>query len=127
MTVPVLDAGGLSALERNDRRAWATLKLAALAGVDVLIPSTALAQVWRGTRRQALLGKALHHCVVAEFDPLSRDVGALCGKARTSDVCDAHVALVASEKGDLLVTSDVEDLTHLLTVCGKRRPRILAV
>ena len=47
----VLDAGALIALERNDRAIWAALKLVAQ-GSDVIVPSTALAQVWRGTGAQ---------------------------------------------------------------------------
>jgi hypothetical protein len=48
----VLDAGALIALERNDRSIWAALKLAVSQGSDVIVPSTALAQVWRGTGRR---------------------------------------------------------------------------
>lgn len=59
----VLDSGALIALERNDRSVWATLKLAALNSNDVLVPSTALAQVWRGARTQAALSRALQHCI----------------------------------------------------------------
>lgn len=125
MTVPVLDAGALVALERNDRGVWAILRLSAASSIDVIVPSTALAQVWRGTRSQALLGKALRHCVIAPFDPLAREAGVLCGRARTSDVCDAHVALVASERGEVLLTSDVSDMRHLLRVIGTRAPTIL--
>ncbi len=122
MTVPVLDAGALVALERNDRSAWAVLELAASRSIDVVVPSTALAQVGRGTRRQALLGKALDHCVIADFDSRAREVGVLCGHARTSDICDAHVAIVAATVGDVLLTSDVDDLDHLLRAYGKQRP-----
>lgn len=121
LPVPVLDAGALVALERNDRRVWAVLKAAAASSVDVLVPATALAQVWRGGSRQALLGRALDHCVVASFDVRAREIGELCGRARITDVCDAHVALVASEEGDALITSDVADMRHLLRVIGRRR------
>jgi hypothetical protein len=71
----VLDAGALIALERNDRSIWAAPKLAIAQGSDVIVPSTALAQVWRGTGAQARLAKALQFCVVASFDPVARSVG----------------------------------------------------
>jgi hypothetical protein len=71
-------------------------KLAALNNVDVLVPSTALAQVWRGTATQAALSRALQHCVTASFDVVAREVGELCGRTRTNDICDAHVALIAA-------------------------------
>jgi hypothetical protein len=118
----VLDTGALIALERNDRELWAVLKLAALRNVDVLVPSTALAQVWRGTARQARVASALKHCVIAGFDALARRVGELCGASRTEDICDAHVALVAAMRGDVLYTSDLGDLRRSLDKCGPRRP-----
>jgi hypothetical protein len=64
----ILDAGALIALERNDRTVWAALKLAALNGEDVVVPTTVLAQVWRGRASQALLAQALQHCVLESFD-----------------------------------------------------------
>lgn len=121
----MLDSGALIALERNDRAVWAMLKLAALNSTDVLVPSTALAQVWRGTPRQAALSRALRHCATASFDALARDVGELCGRTGTRDLCDAHVALVAATGGDALYTSDPGDMRKLIPACGRRRPVIV--
>jgi hypothetical protein len=120
----VLDAGALIALERNDRSLWATLKLAASTDVDVVVPSTALAQIWRGTPSQARLSKALQFCVVASFDALARSVGELCGETGTSDIFDAHVALVAAARADTLYTSDPADMRRLLAAC-ERAPVIV--
>lgn len=118
MSVLVLDSGALIALERGDRPMWAALKLAALKKQEVLVPSTALAQVWRGQARQAALGRALASCTMAGFDALSREVGALCGRSRTMDICDAHVALVASGRIESIIyTSDPDDLSRLLSHC----------
>jgi predicted nucleic acid-binding protein len=113
----VLDAGALIALERNDRALWAALKLAALQSSDVLVPSAALAQVWRGSATQARLATALDHCVIAAFDAIAREVGELCGRAGTADICDAQVAIVAATKGDVLYTSDPADMRRLLAAC----------
>jgi predicted nucleic acid-binding protein len=121
----VLDAGALIALERNDRPMWTALKLATRRDEDVLVPSTVVAQVWRGTAGQALLSMALAHCVVSPFDPLARRIGELCGRTRTKDVCDAHVALIAALHGDTLYTSDPADLRRLIAACGRRRPSIV--
>jgi predicted nucleic acid-binding protein len=117
----VLDAGALIALERNDRTLWAALKLAATKNADVLVPSTVLAEVWRGTKTQAQLAKALKHCVIASFDEVARAVGELCGRTRTADISDAHVAIVAARQGDVLYTSDPGDLRRLVAACGRRR------
>jgi predicted nucleic acid-binding protein len=117
----VLDAGALIALERNDRTMWAALKLAARTGDDVLVPSTVLAQVWRGTTAQAQLARALQQCALARFDPLAKEVGRLCAKTGTRDICDAHVALVAASGAQALYTSDPDDMRLLLRAAGKHR------
>lgn len=121
----VLDAGALIAIQRDDREVWRALKAAAQRTRSVVVPSTALAQVWRAAPGQARLARVLHHCVVAPFDTLARDVGALCGRARIDDICDAHVALVASREADQLYTSDPRDMDALLRVIGGRRPTIV--
>ncbi len=121
----MLDSGALIALERNDRAMWAALKLAASKSMDVLVPSTALAQVWRGTTSQAQLSKALEHCVIASFDAVARAVGQLCGRTRTADICDAHVAIIAASQGDVLYTSDPDDMRRLVAAYGRRRPTIV--
>lgn len=125
MSVLVLDAGALIALERNDRAMWSRLRFAAETTSTVLVPSTALAQAWRGGRAQTLLGRALAHCAIAPFDRVARVVGELCGRAGTSDICDAHVALVAATSGDVLYTSDPDDLRRLVAICRKRLPKIV--
>jgi hypothetical protein len=115
----VLDAGALIALERNDRDVWAALKLAAIRDAEVVVPTTVLAQVWRGTRSQARLARALAHCVLAPFDPIAGKVGELCGRTRTDDICDAHVAIV-TRAADVVYTSDPGDITALLAANGTR-------
>ncbi|MBI2373796.1 MAG: hypothetical protein HYV07_07345 [Deltaproteobacteria bacterium] len=116
----VLDAGALIGIERGDRILWGALRVAARREIDVIVPTTALAQVWRASRTQALLSKALGQCVEAGFDSLAREVGELCARARTRDVCDAHVALVASRQCDVLYTSDPVDMRRLLKTLGSR-------
>lgn len=126
MSTYVLDAGALIALERNDRSMWSRLEVAAEREIELLVPSTALAQAWRGRRSQALLSRALAYCAIAPFDTMAREVGELCGKAGTADLCDSHVALVTSRVGDWLCTSDPEDMLRLLAACpGRRRPVII--
>ena len=121
----VLDTGALIALGRSDRALWAALKLAALRSSDVLVPSTVLAQVWRGKASQARLSRALEHCVIASFDSMARAVGELCGRAKTADICDAHVAIVAATEGDVLYTSDPRDMRRLVCAYGRRTPIIV--
>lgn len=121
----VLDAGALIALERDDRRMWAALKLAAARTQDVVVPSAVLAQVWRAGRTQAMLARALEHCVLASFDDVARRVGELCGRTKTNDLVDAQVAIVAVERADVLYTSDPGDLRRLIAALGRRAPVIV--
>jgi hypothetical protein len=72
-----------------------------------------------------VLARALRHCVVASFDAVAHSVGELCGRTRTADICDAHVALVAARQGDAVYTSDPGDLRLLIAACGRRRPTII--
>jgi hypothetical protein len=121
----VFDSGALIALERNDRSMWAALKLATTRNIDVIVPSAALAQVWRGTARQARLATALEFCVIASFDAVARAVGELCGRAGTKDIVDAQVAIVSATRGDVLYTSDPSDLKRLLVAYGGALPAIV--
>ncbi len=123
----VLDAGALVALDRGDRATWADLDTAARAGIDVIVPAAVVAQVWRGSPRQARLAMALNGCTVASFDTVARPAGELCGKAGTSDVVDASVALAAlAPSVTHLYTSDAPDLRHLLATLNRRGVKIVA-
>src|SRR5690349_4712970 len=122
----VLDAGALVALERNDRAMWAVLREALYADIKPLLPMAALAQVWRGGRRQDKLAMVIADVDRVSFDDMAKQVGELCGKARTSDVVDASVALVAARPGvTALYTSDPDDLARLIRHAGRASgPRI---
>ncbi len=123
----VLDAGALIGLENNDRRIWADLKAATLSGIPILVPLAALAQVWRGSPRQTILGRALDSCETASFDELATEAGRLCGEARTGDVVDASVAITAARSNaSHLYTSDPRDLRHLLATLDAQDVRIVA-
>jgi hypothetical protein len=122
----VLDAGALVAIDRRDRRVGAMLHLLNAQGLPLHTSAGAVAQVWRDGRRQALLSRVLAGVRVVGISPDDgRAVGELLAKSCTSDVVDAHVALLVDE-GDRLLTSDVSDLERLL---GARRVRgvIIAV
>jgi hypothetical protein len=52
----VFDAGGLIALERNDRRVLSILDTALEDGDRIIVPATALAQVIRNPAKQVRFG-----------------------------------------------------------------------
>ncbi|MGI8607695.1 MAG: PIN domain-containing protein [Candidatus Dormibacteria bacterium] len=112
-----LDAGALIAFDRGDSRVRQVIREAIDREVDIAIPAGALAQAWRNGSRQARLG-----VLVADrstrTEPLTeliaRAAGALCGRAKTSDVIDASVVLCARRQGNAVVlTSDPNDLALL--------------
>lgn len=112
----VLDAGALIAFERADERMRALVREAIKQGVRLVIPAGVLGQVWRGSPRQVPL-RALVKGPTSSVAPLNETLaeaaGVLCGRARTSDVIDASVVLVARRERAVVVTSDVDDLRRL--------------
>lgn len=116
----MLDAGALVAVERDDRVVHARLKAAQLHGLDLRTTGIILAQVWRDRRgRQAQLSKLLSAVDVRPVDEqLGRGAGFLIGLAGTSDPMDATIVLV-SETGDIVLTSDPRDISHLAAAAGK--------
>ena len=116
----VLDAGGLIALERANEEVAALIEGAARLQATVVIPATALAQVWRGGSRSAHLTRVIAH---AQTDPLdearAKEVGQRLGDREKDDIADAHVVCCALERGVVLVTSDPDDMKGL-TEPGER-------
>lgn len=114
----VLDAGAFLAVERGDRRVMALLKRERLAGRAPRSHGGVVGQVWRGGARQAQLARLLHATEISPLDlELGRAVGELLGRARTKDVVDAALVLLAAD-GDQLLTSDPDDLTSLAVAAG---------
>jgi hypothetical protein len=112
----VLDAGALVALDRDERPMWARLKAAQIEGELPITHAGVVGQVWRGGPRQARLAQALAGIEVRPLDEqLGRAAGELLAKARTADVIDAAVVLLAAD-GDEIVTGDSEHLEHLVDV-----------
>ncbi len=111
-----LDAGGLIALERNERRVNLLLAQAANLGLRVTIPATALAQVIRNPARQTRLSRLIRQPttdVVALSASDATAIGLLLARTRTADVVDAHVVICARRSGRLVVTSDPLDIGRI--------------
>ena len=110
------DAGGLIALDRNDRRVLALLARAAERGMRITIPATALAQAIRNPARQTLLSRLIRQSstdLVALNGPDATEVGLLLARTATSDIADAHVVICAQRAGQSVVTSDSADLRRI--------------
>lgn len=110
------DAGGLIALDRNDRRVLALIARAMQLGLRITIPATALAQAIRNPARQARLSRLVRQPgadLVALDGPDATAVGRLLAQTGTADVIDAHVVVCARRTGQAVVTSDAADLGRI--------------
>lgn len=111
-----LDAGGLIALDRNDRRVLVLLARARETGARVTVPATALAQAIRRPERQARLARLIRQPTadVAGLDRVdATNVGRLLAASGTSDIADAHVVICARRSQQPVVTSDPGGLSAL--------------
>jgi len=115
----MLDAGALVAFDRGDRQVAALVEAARRRNVRVVTSSGCVSEAWRGGGpRQARLARLLMGVGERPLDAaVSRRVGELCSRARRDDVIDAHVCVLTRD-GDVVLTSDVDDLKHLLKVQG---------
>lgn len=104
------------ALERRDTRMLALADELHRARRIGYVPAGVVAQIWRGSARQHATMRLLRAGAV-RVDSLTEDVayrlGLLLAKSGTSDVVDAHVALLARRLRATVVTSDPDDLTAL--------------
>ena len=111
-----LDAGGLIALDRNDRRVIVLLARAVETNSRVTVPAPALAQAIKRPERQARLSRLIRQ-PTSDVVPLDRvdavSVGRLLAASGTSDVVDAHVVVCARRSAQCIVTSDPRDLARL--------------
>ena len=111
-----LDAGGLIASDRNDRRMIVLLARAVATNSRITIPASALAQAVRRPERQARLSRLIRQ-PTTDVVPLDRvdgvHVGRLLASSRTADVVDAHVVVCARRAGQSVVTSDPNALSRL--------------
>ncbi len=110
------DAGGLIALDRNDRKVIVLLARAAESGSRLTVPAGALAQAIRDPGRQARLARLIRQPLtrVAALDRVdATHVGRLLAASGITDVIDAHVVICARRAGQAVLTSDPDDLRRL--------------
>ena len=110
----VLDAGALIAFERGDENLKSILHGVLATRARVIIPTTALAQVWRGGPGSAPLARLVD---ASEVEPLdeerAKEVGVRLGFRGASDVADAQVVCSAVEYRAMVATSDSDDIRAL--------------
>jgi hypothetical protein len=114
----VFDAGAFIALERRSPFMISILSEALRGTIEVVLPRTVIAQVWRGTPRQANVGRLVSAglrrgspVIIDELTPeRAREIGVKIGQTSHPDIVDVHVALAAAECGHAVLTSDDADI-----------------
>jgi hypothetical protein len=112
------DAGALIAAERNVRSMWALHRAVLQRGLRPTLSTAVLGQVWRGGP-QAQLSRVLCGCRVEPLtEPDARSAGAALAAVGGDDLVDAVVVVTALARGDLVVTSDPNDLARIAGAVG---------
>ena len=106
------DTGALIALERRSLRARKILERAMELKVRITVPAVVITEWWRGRSddRERVLA-------AVRVEPLSESVAKLAGEAlarvRGATAIDAIVVASAAQRGDVVYTSNVDDLLRL--------------
>ncbi len=108
----VLDAGIFIAVERRHRPAVALAQLLVDSDTPMVTSAGVVAQVWRdGTGKQVPIVYLLRHTDVVSLDyGTARLIGRVLGQTGARDPVDAHVVLLARQRGWPVITSDPDDL-----------------
>ena len=106
------DTGMLIALERRKESAWRRYRRVRDRGAPITIPTVVLGEWWRGRTdiREALVASA-------RIEPLSASIARLAGEAlaavKGAMTIDAFVMASTALRGDVVYTSDPDDLDRL--------------
>jgi predicted nucleic acid-binding protein len=110
-----LDTGALIALERKSKRMRLVMQAAAANDAPITVPSAVVVEWWRG--RSGLRADIL---ASVRVEPLALRLAQLAGDAlaavRGATPIDAIVMASAAQRGDVVYTSDFDDLERLLQV-----------
>lgn len=102
------------AFERSEEQIHALLDEVIEGDEEILIPASALAQVWRDGPRSARLAHLIAGSTSDALDEArAREVGERLGSRKKADIADAHVVCCALGYDADLVTSDPEDMELL--------------
>jgi predicted nucleic acid-binding protein len=106
------DTGALIALERRGQRARQILERATEEKIRITVPTAVLTEWWRGR------SDARSHIVAGvHVEPLSEHLAKVAGEAlsavKGATAIDAIVMASAAQRGDVVYTSDVDDLEKL--------------
>jgi predicted nucleic acid-binding protein len=109
------DTGALIALERRKLRMRQVLERARQRDQTITVPADVVGEWWRG---QSDVRNAILDCV--DVEPLTLALAKLAGEALAvvpgATLVDAIVVASAASRGDIIYSSDVQDLERLRRV-----------
>jgi predicted nucleic acid-binding protein len=107
-----LDTGALIAIERRSERMWLLWRRVLLEKRRMTVPSVVVVEWWRGQRGP--ISRLLDGVTV---EPLSFELARIAGEALVkvpgASVTDAVVMASAAQRGDIVYTADMDDLSRL--------------
>jgi hypothetical protein len=113
------DTGALIAAERGSKSVWWLHRDLLERGMYPTLPAVVLGQAWRGGP-QARLSRLVRGCRVESLtEQQARSAGAALAASGSSDLIDAAVVMAALMRGDLVVTSDPDDLRRIASAIGR--------
>jgi predicted nucleic acid-binding protein len=119
------DAGALIALERGKLRMRRVFETALDSGAVITVPAVVLTEWWRGQRSASSARVFLTAFVIEESNRrVCMDAGEAIAAVRDATAIDAIVMASAARRGDVVYTSDIEDLQRL-QAHFKGVPRVL--
>lgn len=106
------DTGALIAVERRDRAMLAFMTAALSTGAKITVPAVVVGEWWRGQR-----GPAARVLDAVHVEPVSASLAKLAGETLAivskASLIDTIVVASAARRGDLVLTSDMDDLTRI--------------
>ncbi len=106
------DSGVLISLERRQQRATDVFRVAVARQLRITVPAPCVTEWWRG--RTDFREKLLFSVHVEPLDAeLARLAGTALAKVKGATAIDAIVMASAALRGDLVYTSDFDDLDRL--------------
>jgi hypothetical protein len=113
------DAGALIAAERGSREMWLYHRRLLRNGIRPSLSAAVLGQAWRGGP-QPVLSRFIRGCRVAPLTgSVARTAGAALARSQTEDLIDAVVVITALARGEVVVTSDPDDVRRIAQALGR--------
>ena len=108
----VLDAGAFIALEKRDPVMTHLVERFAREGTPLVTSAGVVAEIWRGgVSAQIPIALLLRRTRVVDLThAIARILGRMLGLARTRDPIDAHIVLLARERGWSVLSADAAEL-----------------